>query len=143
MKPTGVILNLGRGPIIDEVALAKALQEKWLGFISELEPCEWNLSAIGQRQSGVGRIMELNQKRPPNRIDQGTWFSRIRHRLPDRILRPAIRETVLLALISREAKQVPTWPPTLVVPISNSLTNHSAPRQRVFQSARRVLPDRR
>ena len=30
MKPTGVILNLGRGPIIDEVALAKALQEKWI-----------------------------------------------------------------------------------------------------------------
>ncbi len=30
MKPSGVILNLGRGPIIDEVALAKALEEKWI-----------------------------------------------------------------------------------------------------------------
>lgn len=30
MKPSGVIMNLGRGPIIDEVAMAKALQEKWI-----------------------------------------------------------------------------------------------------------------
>ena len=30
MKPSGVIINLGRGPIIDEEALAQALTEKWL-----------------------------------------------------------------------------------------------------------------
>lgn len=31
MKPTGIVVNLARGPVIDEVALAKALQEKRIG----------------------------------------------------------------------------------------------------------------
>lgn len=30
MKPSGIIMNLGRGPIIDEVAMAKALEQKWI-----------------------------------------------------------------------------------------------------------------
>jgi len=31
MKKSAVLLNLGRGPIINEQALAKALKEEWIG----------------------------------------------------------------------------------------------------------------
>ena len=31
MKPTARIINIARGPIIDEVALVRALKEKWIG----------------------------------------------------------------------------------------------------------------
>jgi D-3-phosphoglycerate dehydrogenase len=42
MKPTGIFINTGRGPTVDEPALIKALQEKWIAFagldVFEQEP---------------------------------------------------------------------------------------------------------
>jgi phosphoglycerate dehydrogenase-like enzyme len=30
MKPTGVIINIGRGPVVQEAALVRALREGWI-----------------------------------------------------------------------------------------------------------------
>ena len=42
MKPTGIFINTGRGPTVDEPALIKALQEGWIAFagldVFEQEP---------------------------------------------------------------------------------------------------------
>ena len=44
MKPTGIFINTGRGPTVDEKALIKALQEGWIAFagldVFEKEPVD-------------------------------------------------------------------------------------------------------
>jgi D-3-phosphoglycerate dehydrogenase len=44
MKPTAIFVNTGRGPTVDEKALIKALQEKWIAFagldVFEKEPVD-------------------------------------------------------------------------------------------------------
>jgi glycerate dehydrogenase len=55
MKKEAVLLNLGRGPIIDEQALAKALKENWIGAagldVISAEPMEADNPLIEVRDS--------------------------------------------------------------------------------------------
>jgi lactate dehydrogenase-like 2-hydroxyacid dehydrogenase len=100
MKPTAVIVNTSRGPVIDEAALARALREKWIAAagidVFEREPqvhpdllaCENAVLAphIGSASIETRRKMSmvaaenavaaLTGRRPPNLLNPDAWNPR-------------------------------------------------------------------
>jgi lactate dehydrogenase-like 2-hydroxyacid dehydrogenase len=100
MKPTAVIVNTSRGPVIDEAALARALREHWIAAagidVFEREPqvhpdllaCENAVLAphIGSASVETRRKMSmlaaenavaaLEGRRPPNLLNPDAWDPR-------------------------------------------------------------------
>ena len=100
MKPTAVIVNTSRGPVIDEAALARALREKWIAAagidVFEREPqvhpdllaCENAVLAphIGSASIETRRKMSMvaaenavaaiEGRRPPNLLNPDAWNPR-------------------------------------------------------------------
>jgi lactate dehydrogenase-like 2-hydroxyacid dehydrogenase len=99
MKPTAILINTARGPVVDEAALAKALSEHWIAAagldVFEREPevhpallaCSNAVFAphIGSASNATRRKMTmmaaenalaaLTGKRPPNLLNPAVWDS--------------------------------------------------------------------
>ncbi|HSR05897.1 MAG TPA: D-glycerate dehydrogenase [Bryobacteraceae bacterium] len=99
MKPTAILINTARGPVVDEAALAKALSEHWIAAagldVFEREPevhpallaCSNAVLAphIGSASNATRRKMTmmaaenalaaLTGKRPPNLLNPAVWDS--------------------------------------------------------------------
>lgn len=99
MKPSAILVNTSRGPVIDEAALARALREKWIAAagidVFEREPyihpellaCENAVLAphIGSASVDTRRKMSmmaaenavaaLEGRRPPNLLNPRVWSS--------------------------------------------------------------------
>jgi lactate dehydrogenase-like 2-hydroxyacid dehydrogenase len=99
MKPTAILINTARGPVVDEAALAKALSEHWIAAagldVFEREPevhpallaCSNAVLAphIGSASVDTRRKMTmmaaenalaaLTGKRPPNLLNPAVWDS--------------------------------------------------------------------
>jgi lactate dehydrogenase-like 2-hydroxyacid dehydrogenase len=99
MKPTAILINAARGPVVDEAALAKALSERWIAAagldVFEREPevhpgllaCSNAVLAphIGSASVDTRRKMTmmaaenalaaLTGRRPPNLLNPAVWDS--------------------------------------------------------------------
>jgi lactate dehydrogenase-like 2-hydroxyacid dehydrogenase len=99
MKPTAILINSARGPIVDEAALVKALQEGWIAGagldVFEKEPevhpgllaCQNAVLAphMGSatvetrvkitRMSAENALALVSGKRPPNLVNLAAWKS--------------------------------------------------------------------
>jgi glyoxylate reductase len=99
MKPTAILINTARGPVIDEAALAKALSEHWIAAagldVFEREPevhppllaCSNAVLAphIGSASVDTRRKMTmmaaenalaaLTGRHPPNLLNPAVWDS--------------------------------------------------------------------
>jgi glyoxylate reductase len=97
MKPTAVLVNTARGPVVDEAALARALQEKWIAAagidVFEREPivdpellkCGNAVLAPHIASASVATRMRMSTlaaenavaalegRRPPNLLNPQAW----------------------------------------------------------------------
>ncbi len=88
MKPSAIFINTGRGPTVDEAALIKALQEKWIAYagldVLEVEPPSHNNPLLSMENvilsphnaSASGRFDEARKRRVGAELAlslQGQW----------------------------------------------------------------------
>ena len=83
MKKTAIFINTGRGPTVDEEALIKALQEKWIAGaaldVLEKEPPSHNnpllrdgeRDAVAAQRLGLGPLRRSPQA--PRRLRARRW----------------------------------------------------------------------
>ncbi len=103
MKPTAYLINTARGPVVDEVALIRALQEGWIAGagldVLEEEPPQADSPLLSMTNvvlsSHVGHFSDASMARRPRRY--GEEVARVlTGRMPLHLVNPQVREVLPL-----------------------------------------------